>query len=73
MAADLGWIVGPLVLGAMADAGQWAWGFVVAGVPLLVAGALFLGTGDRRATILDRPSYRSTPGPTGCSGRSMGG
>jgi len=42
MAADLGWIIGPLALGAMADAGQWAWGFVVSGVPLLVAGVLFL-------------------------------
>jgi MFS family permease len=43
MANDLGWIVGPLVLGAMADGGLWALGFVVAGVPLLVAGLLFLG------------------------------
>lgn len=51
MAADAGWIVGPLVLGAMADAGQWSWGFVVAGVPLLIAGALFLAapeTGERQ-------------------------
>jgi len=43
MANDAGWIAGPLVLGAMADAGQWGWGFVVAGIPLLLAGAAFLG------------------------------
>jgi MFS family permease len=42
MANDVGWIVGPLLLGAMADAALWGWGFVVAGVPLLVTGALFL-------------------------------
>jgi len=42
MAADLGWIIGPLVLGAMADSGQWGWGFVIAGVPLIAAGLLFL-------------------------------
>jgi len=42
MANDAGWIAGPLVLGAMADAGQWGWGFVVAGIPLLLAGAAFV-------------------------------
>ncbi|MCB2222759.1 MAG: MFS transporter [Actinobacteria bacterium] len=50
MSSDLGWIVGPLALGAMADAGRWGLGFVVAGVPLLAAGALFLAapeTGER--------------------------
>ena len=42
MAADLGWIVGPLVLGAMADERLWGWGFVVAGVPIVLLGLLFL-------------------------------
>jgi len=52
MANDAGWVAGPLVLGAMADAGQWGWGFVVAGIPLLLAGAAFLGapeTGRRHS------------------------
>jgi MFS family permease len=48
MANDAGWIVGPLVLGAMADAGQWGWGFVVAGIPLLLAGAAFLGAPETK-------------------------
>ena len=42
MANDVGWIVGPLVLGAMADAALWGWGFVVAGVPLLLSGFVFV-------------------------------
>lgn len=42
MAADGGWIVGPLVLGAMADAAWWGWGFIAAGIPLLISGALFV-------------------------------
>jgi MFS family permease len=54
MANDLGWIVGPLLLGAMADAALWGWGFVVAGVPLLVAGALFLLAPETRATQSSR-------------------
>jgi MFS family permease len=52
MGNDVGWIAGPLALGAMADAGEWALGFVLAGVPLVVAGLFFLrapetGTGVR--------------------------
>ena len=50
MANDAGWIAGPLVLGAMADAGQWGWGFVVAGIPLLLAGAAFLGAPETKPT-----------------------
>lgn len=42
MANDGGWIVGPLVLGALADASLWGVGFLVAGVPLMVAGTAFL-------------------------------
>jgi len=41
MANDAGWIVGPLVLGALGDAGAWGFGFIAAGVPLVLAGLLF--------------------------------
>jgi MFS family permease len=42
MGNDVGWITGPLVLGSMADAGAWGLGFIVAGLPLALAGLAFL-------------------------------
>jgi MFS transporter, DHA1 family, multidrug resistance protein len=42
MANDMGWIVGPTVLGIMADSSQFSIAFVVAGLPLLVGGLMFL-------------------------------
>jgi len=50
MANDVGWIVGPLVLGAMADAALWGWGFVVAGVPLLLSGLVFVWAPETAGT-----------------------
>jgi MFS family permease len=42
MANDGGWIVGPLVLGALGEAGAWGLGFIVAGLPLVIGGLLFV-------------------------------
>jgi DHA1 family multidrug resistance protein-like MFS transporter len=42
MSNDLGWVVGPTVLGIMADSSQYGLAFVAAGLPLLVGGLLFL-------------------------------
>ncbi len=42
MANDGGWIVGPLVLGALGDAGAWGFGFIAAGLPLVLAGLAFI-------------------------------
>lgn len=48
MANDGGWIVGPLVLGSLADSGEWTLGFLVAGVPLVVAGLAFFRAPETR-------------------------
>lgn len=44
MANDMGWIVGPTVLGFMADGGQYGWAFLVAGLPMLIGGMLFVAS-----------------------------
>jgi MFS transporter, DHA1 family, multidrug resistance protein len=44
MANDMGWIVGPTVLGFMADSSQYGLAFVVAGLPLLLGGLMFTAT-----------------------------
>lgn len=41
MFVDVGWIIGPLALGGLADRGLWSLGFVLAGVPLLLATIAF--------------------------------
>ena len=50
MFPDLGWILGPLALGGLADAGAWTWGFVVAGIPLIIMATLFSRGPETRPT-----------------------
>jgi uncharacterized protein YhfF/predicted MFS family arabinose efflux permease len=67
MANDLAWVVGPLVLGWMADAGLWGWGFVVAGLPLLVVGAGFVWAPETGVVKGGRRPGRSEPSSSDAS------
>jgi MFS family permease len=62
MGNDVGWITGPLILGIMADHALWGWGFVVAGLPLLVAGALFTRAPETGPTGWSRSRARAERG-----------
>lgn len=48
IANDLGWVIGPVALGAMADGSLFGLAFILAGLPLLVGGVAFLATSARR-------------------------
>jgi MFS family permease len=49
-AGDLGFIVGPLLLGAIAERGQFDAGFILTGVVLFVAALVALSIPERRRT-----------------------
>lgn len=42
MANDLGWVVGPVTLGLLADSSKYGLAFAVAGLPLAIGGAVLL-------------------------------
>ncbi|MBK5267720.1 MAG: MFS transporter [Acidimicrobiia bacterium] len=42
MANDLGWVVGPVTLGLLADSARYGLAFAVAGLPLVMGGAILL-------------------------------
>lgn len=46
MAGDLGFVVGPLLVGAIADTGHFSMGFVASGVALLIAAAAMTRIGE---------------------------
>lgn len=51
MANDMGWVIGPITLGLLADSSRYDLAFVVAGIPLLVGGAILLRSRTLRATF----------------------
>lgn len=50
IANDMGWVIGPLALGYLADGGRFGVGFAVAGVPLFLGGLLLAMRRDRVMT-----------------------
>lgn len=58
MANDVGWIVGPTLLGLLADSGRYSLAFTLAAVPMMIGGLVLL-----RSDALKRLNTRSAQGP----------
>jgi len=53
MAGDLGFVIGPLLVGAIADTGAFWMGFVASGVALLIAAGAVMTIGETREKVVE--------------------
>jgi MFS family permease len=49
IANDMGWVLGPIALGLLADSSRFGLGFIIAGIPLLIGAATLLVSTRRRS------------------------